>query len=74
MRKFLLTLLLCGTALYAGNITVTFQANMKVQMKMSNFNAATDTLVVRGDFQVDAGAPANWGGNQFRMTDANGDS
>ncbi|MDP1676041.1 MAG: LamG-like jellyroll fold domain-containing protein [Bacteroidota bacterium] len=46
---------------------VTFQVNMKVQMKIKKFDKAKDTVVVRGDFQ-------GWGGNAYKLTDPDGDS
>lgn len=74
MRKFLLALLLCGTALYAGTIKVTFQVNMKIQMK-KGFFAVGDSVVARGDFQEDAvPGSGSWSGNLFKLTDANADS
>jgi hypothetical protein len=46
---------------------VTFQVNMKTQMKIKRFDKAKDTVVVRGDFQ-------GWGGNAYKLTDPDGDS
>ncbi|MBI5727056.1 MAG: hypothetical protein HY965_04350, partial [Ignavibacteriales bacterium] len=34
----------------------------------------TDSVVVRGDFQVDAGDTGNWQGSFFKMNDSNNDS
>jgi len=50
---------------------VTFQVNMKVQMKLKKFDKAKDTVVVRG-----GGSYYNvWGkGNANKLTDADGDS
>jgi hypothetical protein len=35
---------------YVPDVNVTFQVDMSVQIEMENFNAAADTLEVRGDF------------------------
>jgi hypothetical protein len=50
------------------SIDVTFQVHMGVQMQLGNFNPATDTVYVRGDFQTMAGDTANWYGGMFRLT------
>ncbi|MCK9425286.1 MAG: T9SS type A sorting domain-containing protein [Ignavibacteriaceae bacterium] len=46
--------------------TVEFRANMSVQLKKGTF-AATDSVWVRGDFN-------SWGGKDFELKDADGDS
>lgn len=46
---------------------ITFQVNMSVQMKKSKFNKASDSVVVRGDFN-------GWGGKTNLLKDADGDS
>jgi hypothetical protein len=39
------------------------------------FNPATDIVVIRGDFQSDAGDPGgNWQGTFFQLTDTDGDT
>ena len=55
--------------------SVTFQVHMGAMMQAGTFNASTDTVVIRGDFQVMAGDTGhygssgnqNWGGIAFRM-------
>ncbi|MBI2418947.1 MAG: hypothetical protein HYV28_13815, partial [Ignavibacteriales bacterium] len=62
MKKNLLLLLCISSYIFAGTIQVTFRVNMKVQMKMGYF-LISDTAVVRGDFQIDAGdINGNWQG------------
>ena len=57
---------------YANNalaaIDVTFQVHMGIQMQLGTFDPATDSVVVRGDFQTMAGDTADWGGYMFLMT------
>ena len=69
MKNFLCALILIGfntiTAFAINNVT--FQVNMKLQMKISNFDKSKDTIVVRGDFN-------GWGGNNHKMVDLDGDS
>ena len=45
-------------------VNVTFQIHMGVQMQLGLFNPATDSVEIRGDFQVLAGDTAHYGGNQ----------
>jgi len=76
MKKILTLLLISWCAVtYAQNtIPVTFKVNMAVQVDESNFNAATDSVVIRGSFQTDASSDSsNWSGNTFLTTDENGD-
>jgi hypothetical protein len=49
-------------------VNVTFQVNMGVYMQLGLFHPATDSIVIRGDFQLMAGDTVNWGGNRFVMT------
>jgi Secretion system C-terminal sorting domain len=49
-------------------INVKFQVHMGVQMQLGNFNPASDTVYVRGDFQTMAGDTANWYGGMFVLT------
>lgn len=51
-----------------GALNVKFQVHMGVQIQIGNFHPATDTVVVRGDFQKMAGDTANWYGRMFRLT------
>jgi hypothetical protein len=55
-----------STSQYSDNF-ITFQVNMKKQLKFANFNKANDSVVVRGDFN-------GWGGNSHLLTDPNSDS
>ncbi|MBI5727779.1 MAG: T9SS type A sorting domain-containing protein [Ignavibacteriales bacterium] len=50
-----------------------FRVNMSMQMRRGFFHN-TDTLVVRGDFQIDAGDSIIWKGNRFILADVDGDS
>ena len=49
-------------------INVKFQVHMGVQIQSGAFNPATDSVVVRGDFQTMAGDTANWNGYMFLLT------
>jgi hypothetical protein len=55
-----------STSVYFDNV-VTFKVNMKEQMKKGAFAKATDSVVVRGDFN-------GWGGKAHLLADADGDS
>ncbi len=55
-----------STSKYSDNL-ITFQVNMKKQMKFAKFNKVSDSLLVRGDFN-------GWAGNTHLLTDANADS
>ncbi len=55
-------------------VDVTFQVHMGIQMQLGNFNPATDSVVVQGDFQTMVGDTANWYGTMFLLTDTNNDS
>ncbi|MBA4251957.1 MAG: hypothetical protein C0442_09590, partial [Chlorobiaceae bacterium] len=69
MKKFFFLFVLgfLTTATIAQTVNVTFRVNMRVQVQKGLFNIATDSVVVRGSFQMDAGEPANWAGG-VRMT------
>ncbi len=74
MKKLLLTTLLSlmmGIVVFA-QVHVTFKVNMGVAAFNGIYNVATDSVCVRGDFQVDAGDTTNWNYWKFKMTkDAN---
>jgi len=78
MKKLMLTIMFAfaSVALFA-QIPVTFQVNMGYQIRHSLW-ATTDSVVIRGDFQYDAGDTANkggWAGYHFLMQPrATGDS
>lgn len=55
-----------STSQYSDNF-ITFQVNMKKQMRNSAFDKTKDSVVVRGDFN-------GWGGNTHVLADANVDS
>ncbi|MFA6456372.1 MAG: T9SS type A sorting domain-containing protein [Bacteroidota bacterium] len=55
-----------STSVYFDN-DITFSVNMKEQMKSNSFKIATDSVVVRGDFN-------GWGGKTHLLLDADGDS
>ncbi|HEY9166927.1 MAG TPA: ice-binding family protein [Candidatus Kryptonia bacterium] len=46
---------------------VKFQVHMGVQMILGNFHPATDSVLIRGDFQTLAGDTITWGGTRFTM-------
>jgi hypothetical protein len=52
------------------DVNVTFQVDMGIQMQLPSgkFDPATDTVVVRGDFQTMAGDTITWGGHMFTLT------
>ena len=52
------------------SVNVTFQVDMGIQMQLPSgaFNPATDTVVVRGDWQTMAGDTITWGGHMFALT------
>ena len=57
-----------------GDIPITFQVDMSVQMFEGNFPPGAN-VVVRGDFQTDAGDPNGlWQGNMFQLSDTDDDS
>ena len=83
MKKLLFTtlvLLLAGFMTYAQTVKVTFRVNMAVAAYNGAFKIGTDSVTVRGNFQVDAGDTAhyganqNWGGYYFKMTKGANDS
>lgn len=75
-KSILISFLLLFTAVsIAQSIPVTFRVDMAVQVFKGNFNPATGIVVVRGNFQTDAGDPGgNWQGNFFRLLDPDGDT
>jgi hypothetical protein len=77
MKKLMLTILaaLFASFTVAQDIPVTFQVDMGVAAFKGLFNPASDIVVIRGDFQADAGDPGgNWQGDFFQMEDTNGDT
>ncbi|GBD92514.1 starch binding domain protein [bacterium BMS3Abin05] len=46
---------------------VTFQVNMSIQKQLGNFDATTDSVVMRGNFEHFLGA-ADWAGYDFLLT------
>ncbi|MDP1677047.1 MAG: T9SS type A sorting domain-containing protein [Bacteroidota bacterium] len=55
-----------STSVYSDNF-ITFQVNMKKQIKFAKFDIAKDSVVVRGDF-------SGWDKNAYLLTDSNNDS
>ncbi|MFA6468882.1 MAG: T9SS type A sorting domain-containing protein [Bacteroidota bacterium] len=55
-----------STSVYFDN-DITFSVNMREQIKLNSFKLATDSVVVRGDFN-------GWGGKTHMLLDADGDS
>lgn len=79
MKKLLILALIILVSAFSfpqgGNISVTFQVDMSVQIIEGNFVVGTCSAVVRGDFQMDAGDTlGNWQGNIFQLNDEDGDS
>ncbi|MCA2004756.1 MAG: T9SS type A sorting domain-containing protein [Ignavibacterium sp.] len=76
MKKLVITaLMLFTTFSFAQQIPVTFSVDMGVAAFKGMFNPSSDQVVIRGDFQSDAGDPGgNWQGNLFAMTDPDGDT
>jgi hypothetical protein len=59
---------------FAQSINVTFQVDMSYQIFAGNFPDSAN-VVVRGNFQTDAGDPnGNWQGNLFQLSDADDDT
>ncbi|MGE5400479.1 MAG: hypothetical protein ACM3S2_08755, partial [Ignavibacteriales bacterium] len=78
MRRLILTVFLAFLGMVmvanAATINVTFQVDMSIQIAKGNFKVGTDTLVVRGSFQKEAGDTAgDWQGMKFVLTDPNSD-
>jgi len=61
------TLLLIPSSTFTQSPTVEFKCNMSVQIKRGTFNAATDSVWVRGNFN-------SWSGFDFELKDTDGDS
>lgn len=77
MTKLMLTVMvaLLTSFVFAQDIPVTFQVDMGVAAFKGAFDPATDNVVIRGDFQADAGDPGgNWQGDYFTMEDTDGDT
>jgi len=73
--KILALVVLISAFSFSQSINVTFQVDMSVQVIEGNFIIGSSSVLVRGDFQVDAGdSLGNWQGNFFQLTDADGDS
>jgi hypothetical protein len=76
MKRIMLTILmaLVSVSIFA-QVQVTFRVDMGAQVFRGLFSSTTGTVVVRGDFQTDAGDPGgNWQGSFFNMTDPDGDT
>ncbi len=74
--RFLFTavvFLLLSTEAFS-QIPVHFKVDMNVQIAEERFNPVSDFVVVRGDFQIDAGDAANWSDNFFLMSDDDHDN
>ena len=78
MKKLLLILFACSLVSFtvAQDIPVTIKCDMGVQVVEGGFTPGTDMLVIRGDFQDEAGDPTggDWSGTYFELTDANADT
>lgn len=73
MMKRLITFVILLLAFgYTNNafatLSVKFQVHMGVQMQLGTFDPATDSVVVRGDFQTMAGDSVDWAGYMFLLT------
>ncbi len=78
MKKLLFTtlvILLAGFVVYSqAQVNVTFKVNMETAIYNGIFKVATDSVAVRGDFQMAAGDTADWYGYHFKMTKGASDS
>lgn len=78
MKKIIFTIFVLFFATYSvaqTTIPVTFRVDMGVQVFRGAFNPATQQVVIRGNFQSDAGDPGgNWQGNMFVLSDPDGDT
>jgi Secretion system C-terminal sorting domain len=73
MRELLLIFFAAslGTFVMAQDIPVTFQVDMSVQVAEGSFDPMTGLVVIRGDFQDEAGDPGgDWQGDFFALADA----
>ncbi len=82
MKKILLVLILLTTSqcwaqllpqadvIKSTNVMVKFRANMSVQIKKGAFTPGMDSVVIRGNFQVDAGDVSDWQGHKFKLSPA----
>jgi len=76
MKKLLLMFFAVslGTFVMAQDIPVSFQVDMSVQIAEGAFDAGTNLVVIRGDFQDEAGDPGgDWQGDLFALEDPNTD-
>jgi len=72
MKKLLLIFFAVsfGTFVMAQDIPVTFQVDMSVQVAEGGFDPGADVVVIRGDFQDEAGDPGgDWQGDLFALAD-----
>ena len=75
-RRFTTLMLAAGLTLLSSQAfatkNVTFQVDMGVYMQLNLFHPATDTVIVRGNWQAMAGdTNGNWAGLQWIMTPSN---
>ncbi|HED38609.1 MAG TPA: T9SS type A sorting domain-containing protein [Ignavibacteria bacterium] len=63
----ILALILAFTGSALAQVNVKFQIDMGVQMQLKTFDPATDSVLIRGDFQIMAGDTVTWGGTKFVM-------
>jgi len=54
--------------------SVEFRVNMSIQLTSGKFDPASDKIVIRGNFQTDAGDVSDWSGIMFECKDADNDS
>ncbi|MCE1189988.1 MAG: T9SS type A sorting domain-containing protein [Ignavibacteria bacterium] len=74
MKKVLLLINFFILTIFAGQVSVTFRVNMKVQIQKGLFNKSTDSIFARGSFQLPAGDAMNWAGFTYKMEDGDNDS
>jgi len=67
------TVALSMGSLAQATVSVTFQVDMAAYMQTSKFNPATDSVIIRGDFQEMAGDTVLWAGSHFVMTESTTD-
>ena len=72
--SLLVFMIIISVMTYSQDIPITFQVDMSMQVFDGNFPEGAN-VVVRGDFQTDAGDPGgNWQGNMFQLSDADNDT
>ncbi len=64
----ILALMIAFTSSAFAQVNVKFQVHMGIYMQLNQFDPATDSVLIRGDFQTMAGDTVTWGGDVFLMS------